>query len=143
MLLEARHMPGPGCIAHERGLPDPLTERMAHAIHDPAVRAREPRGAHTPIDVAVRWEMPGAPPHVTDPEAVGNEARQGLIDRVLPLRRGSTPGAEQQGAYDRPREGSRDDQREQCSRLHADKDARLFPRVPLIASSKPGWRSLR
>ena len=95
--------------------------------------APEPRGAHTPIDVAVRRELPGAPPHVPDPEAVGNEALQGLLDRVLRLRRGSTPGAEHQEAYDRPREGSRDHQREQCSRLHAGKDARLLPRVPLIA----------
>ena len=133
ILLESRHMPGPGCIADERGLPDPLTERMAHAIHHPPVCAREPRGAHTPIDVAVRWELPGAPPHVPDPEAVGNEARQCLLDRLLRLRRGSTPGAEQQIACDRPREGSRDHQREQCSRLHPAKDARLLPAVPLIA----------
>ena len=133
ILLEARYMPGPGCIAHERGLPDPLTERMAYEIHDPAVRPREPRGAHTPIDVAVRRELPGAPPHVPDPEAVGNEARQGLLDGVLRLRRGSTPGTEQQEAYDRPREGSRDHQREQSSRLHAGNDARLLPRVPLMA----------
>jgi hypothetical protein len=127
-------MPGPGCIADEHGLPDPLTERMAHAIHDPAVRAREPRGAHTPIDVAVRRELPGAPPHVPSAEAVGNEARQGLLDRVLRPRRGSiAPGAYQQEAYDRPRECGRHYQREQCSRLHAGKDARLLPKVPLIA----------
>jgi hypothetical protein len=118
ILLEARHMPGPGCIADERGLPDPLTERTAHAIHDPAVRAREPRGAHTPIDVAVRRELPGAPPHVPDPEAVGNEARQGLLDRVLRLRRGSTPRGRAAGSLRPP---SRDDQREQCSHLHAGK----------------------
>jgi len=126
-------MPGPGCVAHERGLSDPLTERMAHAIHDPAVRAREPRGAHTPIDVAVGRELPGPPPHVPDSEAVGNEARQGMLDRVLRLRKGSTPGTEQQETYDRPREGSPDHHREQSSRPHAGKDARLLPRVPSIA----------
>jgi hypothetical protein len=61
-------MPGSGCIADEHGLPDPLTERMAHAIHDPAVRAREPRGAHTPIDVAVRRELPGHLPTYAAPK---------------------------------------------------------------------------
>ena len=106
---------------------------MAHAIHDPAVGAREPRGAHAPIDVAVRRKLPGAPPHVPDPGAVGDEAHQGLLDRVLRLRRASTPWAEQQEAYDRPGDGSRDHQREQYSRLHAGNDARLLPRVPLIA----------
>ena len=56
-------------------------------------------GAHAQIDVAVRRELRGAPPHVPHAEAVGSGARQGLLDRILPFRRDSSaPWGEQQEA---------------------------------------------
>jgi hypothetical protein len=108
ILLEARHVPGPRCIADERRLPGPLTERMAHAIQDPAVRAREPRGAHAPRNISVLRELPGARPDVHGPKPIGDETGEGLLDRGLRLRRGfSAVGAEQKYAHGRPGEHSR------------------------------------